>query len=309
MRELESYAKLQIKKYILQRIPAELAWGPVYTVMGNSPYYTNGCVIFKITPTEYQISIAGTNQGLNGWIYQDLKTHPTHHWINPSAPAENHGYVLGGFYRGLQEILSGKDNSIGLTVLLEELCSASGCTIGVQGHSLGGALAPLLSLYLRERYSFLRVQCNIFAGPTVGDTHFVNYYTKHLGANTHRYDNALDAIPRGFNLLHTIPQMYQGYLNLTLGDRLKVRSVVSALQFSVLGLDVQPIKGEEYPSFAAVFNHTLVTSNGFESFLQQVIFQHVDAYCNHFGVAPLGQIMCAVPSTSLPSVAGIKSPQ
>lgn len=283
MSQLEKYAKIEIKKHILPKLSATLAWGPVYTVIGKSPYYTNGCLILKMGVNKYAISIAGTNLGLSGWIYEDLKTRPMIKWpiINSSENMPK-AYVFNGFHRGLQEILKGKDNSVTLTQILTELCYSKRCTVSIQGHSLGGALAPLLALYLKERYNFLDIKCTIFAGPTVGNTEFVKYYTRILDKNTVRYDNELDAIPRGFNLLNTVPDMYDEYMKLTTIDKLKVKSVVSVLQLDVLGLDPQPIKPDNFPAFTALFNYSLVTSNTFDSFLSQIVFQHVQAYCNYF---------------------------
>lgn len=62
------------------------------------------------------------------------------------------------------------------------------------GHSLGGALAVLAALDVRQNVPDKQVSCYTFGSPKVGDPAFANYYNK-LVPNTFRIVNDADVIP------------------------------------------------------------------------------------------------------------------
>ena len=289
MQELQDYASKSIKKNILPKLSsnANLVWGPAYSVVSNifrqkRVYYTNGVTVIQLDTNSYAISIAGTNSGLSGWLNEDFNTRPMIQWNDANKNAK----IFRGFNLGLTEVTAMKSANHTLIEFLISKCKNIQCTISVQGHSLGGALAPLVALKLVENNAFYYslIRCIIFAGPTVGNTAFVSYYTSKLGHQTTRYDNQMDVIPRGFNLLHTIPHIYDKYLNLSTLDRVQIKSIVGLIQLDVFGLDPQAIRPDLYPAFTAPFNYSLVKRSGFLSFLAQIFHQHVAAYCTYFNV-------------------------
>lgn len=75
-----------------------------------------------------------------------------------------------------------------------------GLRLDVTGHSLGGALSPVLALYLSENLSG-KVQISVFplAGPSPGNTEFAAYYGSVLGGATERLWNPFDAVPLAWN--------------------------------------------------------------------------------------------------------------
>ena len=62
------------------------------------------------------------------------------------------------------------------------------------GHSLGGALATLASLYFQMLLPELTVSCVTFGSPRVGDSTFVKLYEEHV-KETYRYVNDNDPVP------------------------------------------------------------------------------------------------------------------
>ena len=62
------------------------------------------------------------------------------------------------------------------------------------GHSLGGALATVGSVYYGFKHPGKPVDCVTFGSPRVGDTRFANYFDKRVGCSL-RYVNDNDPIP------------------------------------------------------------------------------------------------------------------
>ena len=62
------------------------------------------------------------------------------------------------------------------------------------GHSLGGALATLSSLYFKITNPKLDISCITFGSPRVGDFKFVKLYEKYI-KESHRYVNDNDPVP------------------------------------------------------------------------------------------------------------------
>jgi len=67
-------------------------------------------------------------------------------------------------------------------------------TIIFCGHSLGGALATIGSLYYAFQYPNKNIACVTFGSPRVGDGAFVSYFNQRI-TNTLRYVNDNDPVP------------------------------------------------------------------------------------------------------------------
>ena len=73
------------------------------------------------------------------------------------------------------------------------------------GHSLGGALAPALALWLLDTQTAwdpqgrATIYCEPSAGPTSGNDDFATYYELMLGLRTTRIVNSLDMVPHAWN--------------------------------------------------------------------------------------------------------------
>lgn len=62
------------------------------------------------------------------------------------------------------------------------------------GHSLGGALAQIAAAYYGEIFDYSFVACHTFGSPRVGNTHFVEWFSKHVDENV-RVSNRFDPVP------------------------------------------------------------------------------------------------------------------
>ncbi|WP_437508127.1 lipase family protein [Sorangium sp. So ce1099] len=83
--------------------------------------------------------------------------------------------------------------------------SSSPQTVYVVGHSLGGAMATMFSLYLRDQLhgNNCTVECYTFAAPSAGDSKFAASFNDQQPAPVCVW-NAYDAIPHAWDALETV---------------------------------------------------------------------------------------------------------
>ncbi len=94
--------------------------------------------------------------------------------------------------------------------------------VAITGHSKGGALAPMVALWLRELLTSpdaaerwdgdrgSRVSCHAFAGPTPGNAGLADRIDRVLGADHHHLRNANDVVTHAWQAdeLEAIPSLY-----------------------------------------------------------------------------------------------------
>lgn len=187
-------------------ISAALTTVPIFsktgTVTDNLMYVTMST--FGPTTT-YNIGIAGTNRvSPFGWFTEDFKVQNHVNWDNNDA---SKGAIAEGSKIGLDILLGlSHDGQSILDFITSAAASASADSpveINVAGHSLGGALAPLLALYLKERIT--NENCGVsswaYAGPTPGNAEFADYMVSTLGNdNYHAFINSRDVVPHAWQL-------------------------------------------------------------------------------------------------------------
>ena len=220
----------------------QTVWGPVVysNIVDDSlkPVAVNTMFIAQSLDdtSEYVIAIAGTNpQSITAWTTEDLDFTSVINWTdilngNPTAytgPNVNTGvpFVSHGTFTGLDTLLHMQDpnrNNITAVGYLTKMAAAKGqgtpATIWVTGHSLGGALAPTMALYLNDTKktvwgttdTAISIHCLAVAGATPGGAAFSTYYNNELGANTIRVWNSHDVVPHGFDtvMLYQVDSIY-----------------------------------------------------------------------------------------------------
>ena len=214
-----------------------VAWGPV-AYSHTSSVYTNASPVvadntmalyYNASQKLYVVGIAGTNAiSMFGWEDEDFVTSTTTTWNQVSIPsmAADDAVIADGTKAGLQ-ILLGLTDTNGNTLqqgLYAALGGQTGQTLAVAGHSLGGALTPVMALYLAENGStwdnggaVTSIGAYPTAGPTPGDSNFADFYQGLLttGVNGVAFTflakyNTIDVVPQAWELdtMVTIPFLY-----------------------------------------------------------------------------------------------------
>lgn len=110
--------------------------------------------------------------------------------------------------------------------------------LDVIGHSLGGALAPVVSMDAMRRFPQARVRSFPFAGMSPGNQAFSDWYVGSLRHQTHsRFINPLDIIPQWYAGLH---EMRNGFPDGGAACPLLVRLGLDAL------IDYMAVEGIHY---------------------------------------------------------------
>jgi hypothetical protein len=222
----------------------QVIWGPV--IWSHNPIaipaIADNTMVLFYSPSQNQfvVAIAGTNiDSVYGWLTEDFGVHTNVTWQSilgneltlPSQYAD--AAISQGAADGLSALLSMVDanSNTMLTVLQSQLASTtvnipSGANVAVAGHSLGGALSPVLALYMQNLQDWnsngkvTEIGVWATAGPTPGETNFASYYEYVIGSipqgnnasltYTSEY-NTLDIVPHAWqsSTLEQIPFIYE----------------------------------------------------------------------------------------------------
>lgn len=224
----------------------QIVWGPV--VFSNNPGATSVIadntmgLFYSPNQSLYVIAIAGTNiDSAYGWLQEDFNVSTTVPWTTVmgsgfTIPSTYSGTAISaGSDLGLQALLQMESGSTTILAALQTSLSAlpagSQVELFVTGHSLGGALSPVMALYLHDlqqqsgNWNQLGYVTQLYAmptaGPTPGEANFAAYYSYQAGqtppsgqagiAYTSVY-NTLDVVPHAWQQdeLAQIPTIYEG---------------------------------------------------------------------------------------------------
>jgi Lipase (class 3) len=222
-------------------------WGT--RVYSNSP--NNASVVvdnamglfYSASQNLFVVAIAGTN-GNSGydWFSENFKMNSTVLWqdvlgtggVTIPSPYQA-AAIATGFATGL-DILANKmvdaDGHTMLQALNAYLITNKtvGATLAVTGHSLGGALCPVLALYIYQLQQNSELNWNTSngvavvaayptAGPTAGETNFANYYASLVAASDGAFTylsqyNTNDVVPQAWMLstMESVPALYDANL-------------------------------------------------------------------------------------------------
>ncbi|GAX44133.1 lipase class 3 [Tolypothrix sp. NIES-4075] len=309
----------------------ERVWGP-FVYLAPPPFnrFATNAIYVARQGNQYVIGIAGTNfKSIHNWFIEDFYVGAQAEWAEyadtkpPGLPPKISLGTKIGLDNLLKEHPGTKTNIIDF--FKEQLKEADEeadekvdkVEIVVTGHSLGGALSPVLALALHEKKSTwdpnsrAKLKVFPFAGPTPGNLAFAIYYDLRLGINTTRVWNNLDIVPHAWNqeMLKKIPTLYEPeipsnpliewYVNIgkflsLLGTYTNVKALTPALegefrppvpaetsQTSSKQVELNVQLSESLKS-ALTANEELSVSDevkeGFNKFMAQALEQHIAAY-------------------------------
>lgn len=226
-------------------------WGPVVWV--NSAQRGDKLVVDNTMACYYSpsqrlfvLAIAGTNPAsMFDWGQEDVDIKKLVPWASvcPISGPDS-GNISAGTCNGIEALLGMKFNGALMVSTLAQYIdqhSIKGATIAIGGHSLGGALAPCMGLYLHDNRVALRladqkIAVYAYAGPTPGDHLFATYYGTRIIGSSLAYSsvyNTIDLVPQAWVIesLQTIPTIY--------GDNIPLKDTPNNTFLGVLATNMQ----------------------------------------------------------------------
>lgn len=296
-------------------------WGPFVYLAPYTKYATNAIYVAK-KDNQYVIGIAGTNfASIHNWFIEDFYVGARANWAEYAEtmlPGPFPPKISMGTKIGLDNLLR-QHPGTGKTIIeffKDELREpGANVEIVVTGHSLGGALSPVLALALYEKKSTWdpnnRATLKVFpfAGPTPGNQAFAEYYRQRLGENTTRVWNSLDIVPHAWSQtkLSQLAALYAPHIpsNPLIEKFVNLAKLISAAGFythikwltpPLKGTFRPPVQPSETRSMQVELNVQLSESiksavtarqelsvsqediDGLSQFLTQALVQHIEAY-------------------------------
>jgi Lipase (class 3) len=301
----------------------KLVWGPVVYADAFIGAQASVNSMFIAAPAEHPeqvvIAIAGTNgNSLVGWMIEDFNVEDTIPW--PYGKTSLKPHISKGVAYGLGKLqhLAEKNTNTNTEVTAEDYLAAhpSITQIMVTGHSLGGALAPLYSLYLEDTKpdwnpsGLAAISCLATAGQTSGNVDFSKYYGERLASSTCRVWNSMDIVPHAFqkNTLAEIPTLYEPQIP----SQQRIEKLIARIQqkteanhylnimpevegFSSSYMTLEDLAGDKYKNFVDLINSVVnfvswinlfktKSAIGYIEFIVHALIQHIFPYFNYFKI-------------------------
>jgi hypothetical protein len=228
----------------------EVVWGPVCytenTAAADTCVSDNILVVFKgLNPsspgdTMFVVAIAATNAVSSyDWVTEDLNVDSMALWpaVPPAgsnnfatfgaptisgdtATTQGGNYISEGFSLTMNILLNVmQDGGQTLPQFLQAQVGnrTQATEIAVTGHSLAGAMAPVLALSLKDNQAWWNPGGNFTistwstAGPSPGNAGWAGYFQQQLGSTFNGARNNLDIVPYAFaySSMLQIPTLYQ----------------------------------------------------------------------------------------------------
>jgi hypothetical protein len=266
-----------------------LTWGPAVYKFDIAHYDDNMLYVVRdaADPAHLAIVTRGTNaKAILDWLLEDLDVGHQVAWRYGDAPSgAKISQATENGLRVLQTMVpaSGPVPNQTLAQFLMTYSQANGALqIHVTGHSLGGALAPTLALWLADtrRDWDASGQSTIavvsLAGPTAGNAAFAAYSDSRIGSSTTRLHNPYDVVPLAWNdaTMGTIAGLYAPQIE----PENVIRDAIDVARDLVKHKGYAQIRPNAPALPGALFDGT--------SYLDQVVSQHTCGYQCALGLVP-----------------------
>lgn len=281
----------QVKKIIVDRLNGsrmtrndqfQIVWGPAIVYDKTDGYAANITAVLQSTATgEYSVVTSGTNfksalDLLGDFSFSTLE--PFSAYV-PDCPPD--ARISAGTNGALFFVLDTPDSSrVKLADFLRSVPPSS--VVNVIGHSLGGALASAIVLYLKHQSGLQAhtYNCQTFAAPTAGNAAFADYFNRQMRDRAVRVFNARDIVPMAWNA-DTILHVKDVYSDAGLDTPLDTKIAVDAVSLATRPLDyAQWGTSDLSASVTTAMQYRLDgTVNGhIRDFSTQVGYQHIYEY-------------------------------
>jgi hypothetical protein len=265
-----------------------IVWGPA---LFSFPINLEGRHIDNVvyvarngTTNDYVIGIAGTDPtSLADWVLEDFLVATTVPWFLEIGFDPRPNISLGTF-NGLTILLNISPPCTPLPGTGQKLMTFLG-TIAKQqvniyttGHSLGGALAPTLTLALDDMrllwdpFGKATFYPFAFAGPTPGDAAFAAYFNQKFPQGLQRVWNAIDIVPHAWDTTHMqeLPSLYGTAIQ-------DVTDAVNDLLPTIEPIGYTPLNTQGATFSGPQQNPNITTM---AEYLTEAAWQHTTAYYN-----------------------------
>ena len=264
-----------------------VVWGPAiysFPINYKGRHVDNTIYVVRNgTSNDYAIAIAGTDAySLADWIFEDFLVKTTVPWFLEISYHPRPRISLATF-NGLAILLNISPpcapipgTGQHLMTFLRSITKDGPINLYTTGHSLGGALAPTLTLALadlrllwdlKENATLLRYA---FAGPTPGDAAFAGYFNQKIRAGVQRIWNSLDVVPHAWDTPHMteLPTLYGQSIT-------AVADAVNLILKGIGSIGYAPLNNEP-ATFTGALKNSPVTTLG--EYLKEAAYQHTKAY-------------------------------
>jgi hypothetical protein len=297
----------------------QVVWGPGYAAdwgggQANAIFVAQQLDASDQPQPVYVVAIAGTNAASKFDGFEDMCVNLTPWELNSTDPQFPYPQVTFGDMSGLTNLLKIQWPGNMIRDFLKSIPNKKGVTLWFTGHSLGGALAPMLMLALMDKNSkgvdanstqlSLWGQVNLLAtaGPSIGNQDFVGYFGKVLGAaNTSFIWNGHDVVPHAWNEAAMSELNQTSFYNIDLTSSPCVGPQIVKAQQAAQGKGYTLFQSQ--PAFSVgVQDYGDKTNPDWtpdSKYMAQLGFQHLNAYVNTFDCPWLGLLNpCYFPSAA-----------
>ena len=202
------------------------------------------------------------------------------------------------------------------TDLKTQLAALKPDTLYVVGHSLGGAMATTIALYLQQQVSagklpVASIQPYTFAAPTAGDATFATWFDKQFPKAVCTY-NKYDVVPTAWATLASLPENWQSNPfyppspgptakpDNAVGQKIAKMAANTNGHTYVQPTQQPPLNTESPPLFLPSYPPTVTSP--VDQFMMQVGFQHYSN--NYLKLLGAPQVPTVVPIASVSPTSG-----